>query len=39
MGKKFDSDYIKELAEEMSKGSSVSYDDLPKYDLIFISSY
>ncbi|HCW53164.1 MAG TPA: hypothetical protein DG753_05385 [Clostridium sp.] len=33
MKKKFDSDYIKKLAEEMSKSSSVSYDDLPKYDL------
>lgn len=33
MKKKFDSDYIKKLAEEMSKNSSVSYDDLPKYDL------
>ena len=33
MGTKFDSNYIKELAEEMSKGSSVSYEDLPKYDL------
>ena len=33
MGRKFDSDYIKELAEELSKGSSVSYEDLPKYDL------
>jgi len=33
MGKRFDSDYIKELAEEMSKGSSVSYEDFPKYDL------
>lgn len=33
MKKKFDSDYIKNLAEEMSKNSSVSYDDLPKYDL------
>ncbi|MCE5220976.1 MAG: DUF1836 domain-containing protein [Clostridium sp.] len=33
MGKKFDSDYIKELAEELSKGSSISYEDLPKYDL------
>jgi hypothetical protein len=33
MGKKFDSDYIKELAEEMSKGNSVSYEDFPKYDL------
>jgi hypothetical protein len=33
MGKKFDSDYIKELAEEMSKANSVSYEDFPKYDL------
>lgn len=33
MEKKFDSDYIRKLAEEMSKTSSVSYDDLPKYDL------
>ena len=33
MGRKFDSDYIKELAEEISKGSSVSYEDFPKYDL------
>lgn len=33
MKRKFDSNYIKELAEEMSKGSSISYDDLPKYDL------
>jgi len=33
MGRKFDSDYIKELAEEMTKGSSVSYEDFPKYDL------
>ena len=33
MGRKFDSDYIKELAEEMSKGNSVSYEDFPKYDL------
>jgi hypothetical protein len=33
MGRKFDSEYIKELAEELSKGSSVSYEDLPKYDL------
>ncbi len=36
MKRKFDSNYIKELAEEMSKNSSISYDDLPKYDL-FIS--
>lgn len=33
MKKKFDSEYIRQLAEEMSKNSSVSYDDLPKYDL------
>lgn len=33
MEKKFNSSYIKELAEEMSKNSSISYDDLPKYDL------
>lgn len=33
MGRKFDSDYIKELAEEISKGNSVSYEDFPKYDL------
>ncbi len=33
MGRKFDSDYIKGLAEEMSKGNSVSYEDFPKYDL------
>ena len=33
MDKKFDSNYIKELAEDIAKGSSVSYDDLPKYDL------
>ncbi len=33
MERKFDSDYIKELAEELSKGSLVSYEDLPKYDL------
>ena len=33
MNKKFDSNYIKQLAEEMSKNSLVSYEDLPKYDL------
>ena len=33
MDKKFDFNYIKYLAEEISKSSSVSYDDLPKYDL------
>lgn len=33
MDKKFDLNYIKDLAEEISQNSSVSYDDLPKYDL------
>ncbi|BCZ46565.1 hypothetical protein psyc5s11_26320 [Clostridium gelidum] len=33
MKKNFDSNYIKELTEEISKCSSVSYDDFPKYDL------
>lgn len=33
MEKKFDSNYIKDLAEEMSKSSSISYEDFPKYDL------
>lgn len=33
MGRKFDSDYLKELAEEISKGNPVSYEDFPKYDL------
>lgn len=33
MEKIFDSNYIKELAEEMSKSSSVSYEEFPKYDL------
>ena len=33
MGKKLDSNYIKELAEEMSKSSMISYGDLPQYDL------
>lgn len=33
MEKNFDSNYIKELAEEMSKSSSVSYEEFPKYDL------
>ena len=33
MKRKFDSNYIKELAEKMSKNSSISYDVLPKYDL------
>ena len=33
MDKKIDSNYIKELAEEMTKSSMISYDDLPQYDL------
>lgn len=33
MGKIFDLNYINKLAEEMSKSSSVSYDDLQNYDL------
>ena len=33
MKRNFDSDYIRKLAGEMSKNNSISYDDLPKYDL------
>lgn len=33
MDKNIDSNYIKELAEEMAKSSMISYDDLPQYDL------
>jgi len=33
MSNKINADYINELTEEMSKGSMISYDDLPKYDL------
>lgn len=33
MEKRFDSSYINELVEEMSKDSIISYDDLPGYDL------
>ena len=33
MNKKIDSDYIKTLAEEMSKNSLISYNDFPQYDL------
>ena len=33
MNKKIDSDYVKTLAEEMSKNSLISYNDLPQYDL------
>lgn len=31
--KRFDVDYVMNLAEEMSKTNMVSYEDLPKYDL------
>ena len=33
MRKKFDSIYVRELADEISKCSSISYDDFPNYDL------
>ncbi|WP_194192155.1 DUF1836 domain-containing protein [Clostridium chrysemydis] len=33
MEKKVNADYINELAEEMSKNSMISYDELPQYDL------
>ena len=33
MRKNFDSNYIKDLIEKMSTVNSVSYDDLPEYDL------
>lgn len=33
MEKKFDSNYIEDLAKEMSRNSSILYEDLPKYDL------
>lgn len=33
MVKKIDTEYIREVAEEMSKNTMVSYDELPKYDL------
>lgn len=33
MVKKIDTNYISEVAEEMSANSMISYDDLPKYDL------
>lgn len=33
MNEKIDSNYIKTLAEEMSKNSLISYNDLPQYDL------
>lgn len=33
MVNRLDSNYINEIAEDMSKNSMISYDDLPKYDL------
>lgn len=33
MDKKIDTDYIRQITEEMSRNSMVSYDELPKYDL------
>lgn len=33
MVKKIDTNYITEIAEEMSNSTMVGYDDLPKYDL------
>lgn len=33
MENKVNADYINELAEEMSKNSMISYDELPQYDL------
>ncbi|MDD6794097.1 MAG: DUF1836 domain-containing protein [Clostridiaceae bacterium] len=33
MEKKIDSEYIKDLAEEISKNSLIPYGDLPQYDL------
>lgn len=33
MVKKINSDYIKEITEEMARNNMVSYDELPKYDL------
>lgn len=33
MVKKIDTNYIKEVAEDMANGTMITYDDLPKYDL------
>ena len=33
MVKKIDTNYIKDVAEEMANGTMITYDDLPKYDL------
>lgn len=41
MKKRFTSDYLTKLAEEITQNSTVSYDDLPKYDLFLsqVSDY
>ena len=39
MVNKIDNNYIKEVAEEIANTSMIPYDDLPKYDLFFISGY
>ncbi len=33
MVKKIDTNYIKDVAEDMANGTMITYDDLPKYDL------
>ena len=33
MGKKLDSNYIKDLSEQLSKSNLIQYSDLPQYDL------
>ena len=33
MVKKIDTNYIKEVAEDMANGTMITYEDLPKYDL------
>lgn len=33
MVKKIDTNYIKDIAEDMSNATMITYDDLPKYDL------
>ena len=38
MVNKIDNDYIKKIAEEISNTSMIPYEELPKYDLFFISS-
>ena len=39
MVKKIDTNYITEIAEEMSNSTMVGYEDLPKYDLFLIIQY